>query len=105
MKVLWTRTAFDRLNEINTLLEETGHADARLWRKTALAAAVNLTAFPESGTSVAEVDGDGTFRQIRLGDYRMIYRVDGLIIYIMTFHIHRDPVPGEQDGGDEFPNN
>jgi hypothetical protein len=34
----------------------------------------------------------------------MIYRIDGLIIHIMTFHLHRIPAGSVQDGGDEFPN-
>jgi plasmid stabilization system protein ParE len=100
MQVLWTRTALDRLQEICDLQEKTSPLDARAWKETALAAARKLTTRPHLGTLVAEVDYDETYRQIRLGIYRMIYRTDGPIIHIMTIHLHRPPTRGLEGGGD-----
>jgi plasmid stabilization system protein ParE len=101
MQILWTRTALDRLQEICGLLEKTSPLDARAWKETALAAARKLAARPHLGTLVAEVDYDETYRQIRLGTYRMIYRIDGQIIHIMTIHFHRPATGrGVEGGGD-----
>jgi plasmid stabilization system protein ParE len=104
MKVMWTQTAFDRLQEINDLLEKTSPLDAQAWKESALAAARNLTLFPHFGTLVVEVDYDESYRQIRLGNYRMIYRLDGPIIYIMTLHLNRLGPEDGDEGGDNIPN-
>ena len=50
-----------------------------------LAAVERLVAFPYSGRTVPEVD-DPLIREILLGNYRIVYRIAGEVVEILTVY-------------------
>jgi plasmid stabilization system protein ParE len=96
MKLQWTQTAFDSLAEIRSALgREKSPAKARQWLDSVFATANQLLDFPHLGASLG---GEGGPREVAVGGYRMVYRVDGAEIIILTFK-----AGAGTEGGDDLP--
>jgi plasmid stabilization system protein ParE len=93
------------LAEINAFLEGDSPAHAKRWRDSVRAEVDLLEAGPLLG-GVVPVGGSDPLREILLENYRLVYRIEGDDIYIVTIlGIVKVPdIDVQPSGGDEFPN-
>lgn len=82
MRIVWSEPAIANLEAIRDYIaRDSPHRAARFLGRL-VAAAEPLQEFPELGRVVPE--GDGRQREILFAPYRIIYRVEGDRIYIVT---------------------
>ena len=82
-EVRWTLQAADDLEAIVAFIGQDSLRYARFFAMDVLAAVDRLTTFPYSGRVVPE-QGDSAIREIILGSYRIVYRVKGDFVQILT---------------------
>jgi len=95
-EVRWTPQAAGDLEAITEFIALDSVAYAKKFASETLDAAGQLEAFPESGKVVPEI-GQTQIRELLKGDYRIIYRVKGDRVEILTIHhgarvLHPDEV-------------
>ncbi len=81
MKVVWTRHAMVRLGDIFDYIERDSATAATDLCNRLIDATDQLAAHPLSGPTLPE---DGAYRQLVVGNYRIVYRVGEQIVYVMT---------------------
>lgn len=81
MKIVWTRHARKRITEIYDYIAADSPDRAADFCDTLINSADQLTDHPLSGPLVPE---DPAYRQLVVEKYRIIYRLGGAEIYIMT---------------------
>ena len=84
-EVRWTLQAVDDLEAITEFIAADSPHYASLFAMDVLAAAERLVPFPHSGRIVPEVD-DPLIREILLGSYRIVYRITGELVEILTVY-------------------
>lgn len=85
MKLLWSAHALERLDAEARLIARHRPLAARLVVEQVRDAVARLADFPHSGRHVQELPGDRV-REVVVGKYRVIYRVEGdrvLILHLM----------------------
>jgi len=101
MKLLWTSRARNDLVEIAGYIADDNPTAAKRWIERIRSQAKKTTEFPQIGRVVPEF-GRGDIREIVFKNYRIVYRIHGTGIHVLTvFEGHLlmrpiDPVPGEQ---------
>ncbi|NQT88037.1 type II toxin-antitoxin system RelE/ParE family toxin [bacterium] len=102
-EVRWTAQAVDDLDAIARFIEGDSPHYASLFVIDVLGAAEGLAQFPLSGRVVPEA-ADPSVREALLGNYRLVYRVQGEMVEMLTIY-HRarllDPsewTTGRHDG-------
>ena len=97
MKVAWSEPAVADLVAIHDYIARDSPRYAQRFVERLIAAAEPLESFPQLGRIVPE--GDGRHRELLVRSYRIIYRVEGQEILIVTV------VHGSRDlaGADEKP--
>ena len=83
MKVIWTRKALSRLEEIEDYIAADSPTRSISFVSELLDQADTLAEFPESGRAVPE-DEKQLRRELIYEGYRIIYRVDGTSVYILS---------------------
>ncbi len=83
--VKWTPQALDDLEAICLFIARDAPPIASVFAERAFDAVDRLADFPESGRIVPEVS-DPSFREIILGNYRIIYRLQPGEAQILTVH-------------------
>jgi plasmid stabilization system protein ParE len=81
--VRWTLQAADDLEAIVAFIGRDSMRYARFFAVSVLAAIDRLATFPYSGRVVPE-QGDNAIREIILGSYRIVYRVQDDAVQILT---------------------
>ena len=76
MKVILTHTALEQIEQTYDFIAEQNAEAAAHWVERLLARTEQLALFPRSGRRVPEYDEPDVL-EIFLGDWRIIYRVDG----------------------------
>ncbi len=93
-QVRWTPQAADDLDNIAEFIAEDSSHFAGLFVLDILEAAERLADFPQCGRIVPEIN-DAAIREIILGNYRIIYRLQvGLAEILTVFHGARLLDPG-----------
>ena len=82
MRLTWSEPAVANLVEIHDYISSDSPGRADRFVQRLIAAAEPLVDFPLMGRLVPE--GDGTPREILFDPYRIIYRVEGDEIYVLT---------------------
>ena len=82
MRVEWSDTALERVDEIALYIAADDHDAAVRWVVDLFDAVEALGEFPESGRMVPEL-GSREIRELIFGAYRVFYRV-GTIVEVMT---------------------
>jgi toxin ParE1/3/4 len=82
MKATWSEPAVADLVAIHDYIARDSPHYARRFVEKLIAAAEPLESFPQLGRIVSE--GDGRHREILIRAYRLIYRVEGEEIFIVT---------------------
>jgi len=89
MKLAWTEQALDRLAEIQDYIAADSPDAAARQIETLIERAEMLTRFPEMGRLVPEL-ARADLRELVEGQYRIVYRVRGDCIEVVTvFEGHR----------------
>ncbi|MBN1684255.1 MAG: type II toxin-antitoxin system RelE/ParE family toxin [Gammaproteobacteria bacterium] len=83
MKIYWTHLAQNRVAEIARYIAQDNLAAARNWVEKIFAKVDKLSQFPEMGRNVSEIK-KSNIRELIYGNYRIIYRGEKQLIYILT---------------------
>ena len=94
MKVTWSPLAVDRVAEIASYIAEDNPKAAEKWIHKVFAKTGQLADFPESGRNISETRRRD-IRELILGNYRIIYRVDSRQVSILTVRNARQILPLE----------
>ncbi len=84
-QVRWTPQAADDLDAITEFIAQGSPAYAVLFVIDVLATVEHLVRFPRVGRVVPEI-GDAAIRELILGNYRIIYRLQADVAEILTIH-------------------
>jgi addiction module RelE/StbE family toxin len=95
MRIVWSPLALERIGEIASYIAQDNPEAARLWVEDIFASVKNLSRFPESGRRVPEVRRKD-LRELVMGNYRLIYRVRGEGIAVLTVRHFRQVLPIEE---------
>jgi plasmid stabilization system protein ParE len=95
MRIVWSPLALERIGEIAAHIAQDNPEAARLWVEDIFASVQNLVRFPESGRRVPEVRRND-LRELVMGNYRLIYRVRGEEIAVLTVRHFRQVLPIEE---------
>jgi toxin ParE1/3/4 len=100
MRVRWSEQARQDLRSIAAYIAKDNPNAARRWIARLRQRATKIVPFPYAGRRVPEFDRDD-IREVFLGSYRIVYRIDPDLIEIVTvFEGHRllhqpEPQPDE----------
>jgi addiction module RelE/StbE family toxin len=83
MKILWTKLALNRIEEIANYIAEDNPSASQKWKREVYQKTQNLRSFPKMGRMVPEVNRDEV-REIFYGNYRIIYRIEPKRVSILT---------------------
>ena len=84
-EVRWTPQAADDLEAVVDFIATDSPHYARLFTMDVLAAVERLADFPNSGRVVPELK-DPAVREILFGSYRIVYRVKGDLVELLTVY-------------------
>ena len=82
-EVRWTTQAADDLEAITEYIAGDSPHYASLFAMDVLAAVDRLEDFPQAGRRIPE-GGDRSLREVLLGNYRIVHRVTGDLVEILT---------------------
>ena len=94
MKVQWAPLAIDRVAEIAARIAEDNPIAAEKWIRETFERVGQLSRFPKSGRHIAETQRQD-IRELILGDYRIIYRIETNQVSILTMRHTRQILPIE----------
>jgi len=83
MKIIWSRVAIERIEDIVSVIAEDKPAASKKWKTTIYQKVQRLQKFPKSGRKVPETNRD-EIREIIYKNYRIIYRIESKRISILT---------------------
>lgn len=84
-EIRWTHQALDDVEKIRDYISRDSVYYARLFVTKIFNAVKPLELFPECGRNVPEL-GQTNIREIILGNYRIIYRINKNIVEILTVY-------------------
>ena len=82
MKVVWSAAAIDHLESIQAYIALDAPGRAGRFVRKLVAAVEPLSDFPRIGRVVSE--GDGRHREVLVDPYRIIYRIEGELVYVVA---------------------
>jgi toxin ParE1/3/4 len=83
MKINWSPLSIERIFEIAKYIAEDKPGASENWIDSIFNSVERLTKFPESGRVVPEIKRQ-EIREILLGNYRIIYRIENDLISVLT---------------------
>ena len=83
MKVIWSPLSLDRIVDISDFIAEDKPGASVKWVDSVFDSVERLIKFPESGRAVPEINRKD-MREILLGNYRIIYRIEEKTITVLT---------------------
>ena len=95
MKIIWSPLAIERVSEIVDYISQDNPAAAERWALHLFDLVERLNEFPESGRVVPEIKRS-TFREILTGNYRVIYKIEGNEVFILTVRHGKQLLPVEE---------
>ena len=99
MKLVWSPLALDRALEAKSSIAAGDPRAAEKWAAGLVNAAAKLKRYPKLGRTVPEIRRD-EYRELIYGNYRVVYRISGPMISILTVrHYSRLFDPAELEGG------
>ena len=82
-KITWTRRALDDLRGIHEFIARHSEHYAGLHLERVFASVSRLASFPGMGRILPEFP-DLLYRELLIGDYRVIYRIEGDVVRILA---------------------
>jgi toxin ParE1/3/4 len=84
-RIIWTPKALDDLESLLTFIAKESQIAAKRFAQKIIKRVDLLATQPFLGSYISEDDAR-IYRQIIQGNYRVIYRTDGRMIYLVTIH-------------------
>ena len=84
MKIVWSPLALDKISDIADYIALDKPTASLNWIESAFAEVEKLSIFPESGRVVPELDNVQQYRELIIGNYRVIYKQLKAEIQILT---------------------
>ncbi len=94
MKILWTQTAYRRLEEIFAYIEIDSPQNAQKWLGKLLVKVEPLKGTPKLGRKVPELNSP-VIRELIHDNYRIIYRLSGESLFLLTVRHFKQILPME----------
>lgn len=94
MRIVWSPLALERVGEIAEYIARDNPGAAETWIDAVFSKVGNLAGFPESGRHLPEYRRTD-LREIVFGNYRIIYRLCGGEIVMLTVRHFRQVLPDE----------
>lgn len=82
-EIVWTPKALDDLESLLDYISKDAPAAARRFAQKLVSRVEMLGRYPLLGGFVAE-DPEHVYRELRQGNYRVLYRTDGRMVYIVA---------------------
>ena len=95
MKIIWSDLAIRRVSEIAGYIADDNMAAANKWVDRIFKRAEDLSRFENSGRMVPETKHK-EIRELILGNYRIIYKVQKDSVYILTVRHFKQILPLEE---------
>ena len=95
MKIIWSPLAIERVSEIGQYIAQDNPTAAESWIEAIFDKVGQLEFMPEVGRIVPEIH-QNDFRELLYGNYRIIYRVGGEQVSILTVRHGRQILPIEE---------
>jgi plasmid stabilization system protein ParE len=95
MKIVWSPLAIERVETIADYIAVDNPNAADKWVKQLFSKVERLSLFPKSGRKVAEA-ARSDIREIPCAGHRVIYRVVGRQIWILTVRHGRQKLPAKE---------
>lgn len=93
MNIKWTNLATDRVYDIASYIALDSAVEAEKWIDNIFDYVQRLKTFPESGRYVPELVNRTNKRELVFKNYRIIYRIEKLTIYILTVRNYKQILP------------
>jgi len=84
-RIVWAPKALDDLESLIAYIARDAPVAARRFAQRVVRRVELLRNHPLSGSYVAE-DESRRYREVRQGNYRILYRTDGETLYVVTIH-------------------
>ena len=97
MKIFWSPLAVERVSEIAEYIAEDNPSAAERWVDAVFKKVEELKVFPERGRHVPEIDNK-TVRELLYGNYRIIYRLEGKALSVLTVRHGKQILPLDEIG-------
>ena len=94
IKILWSPLAVDRVSEITEYIANDSPNAANQWVDSLFQSIERLEQFPQSGRMLPEFNNP-KLREILFGQYRIIYRIEGNTVSILTVRHGKQILPDE----------
>jgi len=98
VKVVWSPLAVDRTSEIAEYIALDKPPAAEKWVELVFDSVKRLEQFPNSGRIIPEINLE-SFREIIIGNYRIIYRIEEKQISILTVRTCWEVLPVDVNKG------
>lgn len=95
MRIIWSPLSIERVTEIAGYIAQDSPQRSRKWVEKIFFKVEQLQSSPAIGRIVPEVNRK-EIRELILGNYRIIYRVDPQNIFILTVRHGRQILPTEE---------
>jgi addiction module RelE/StbE family toxin len=93
MNIKWTGQAENSVYEIAAYIALDSVAEAEKWVNNIFDYIKRLENFPESGRYVPEIANRKDLRELVFKNYRIIYRIEKSIVYILTVRSYKQILP------------
>jgi toxin ParE1/3/4 len=93
MKIEWTNQAENRVYDVAAYIALDSIIEAEKWIDKIFEYVQRLEIFPESGRYVPELANRKDLRELVFGNYRIIYRVEEKITYILAIRNYKQILP------------
>ena len=95
MRIVWSPLAIERVAEMAEYVARDNPTAAARWVESVFAAVKRLSTFAESGRHVPETRR-ADIREVLLGSYRIIYRLDRTAIMVLTVRHGKQMLPADE---------
>ena len=96
MKIEWSKQAEDRVYDIAAYIALDSIMEAEKWIDNIFNYVERLENFPESGRPVPELINRKDIRELVFKNYRIIYRIEKLTVYILTVRNYKQILPVDE---------
>ena len=93
MKVKWTSHAENRVYDIAAYIALDSIQEAEKWIENIFDYVKRLEIFPESGRYIPELPSRKDLRELVFKNYRIVYRTEKTIAYILTVRNYKQILP------------
>ena len=94
MRIIWYPLSVERVEEIYEYISNDNHSTAKKFINKIFNKVETLTKYPRRGRKVPEANRE-EIREVFLGEYRIIYRVEKSKIIILTIRNFNQLLPDE----------